>query len=188
MVRDKRQYGWFELVDVKFRVPLVAILAFYLVILIVIAFFAGYFFYLYFAGTKNVHVQSEGNKTWEHYDLPNCSNMSLVNTSRCLNDFLLEVYQYKPTDDDINLSYDQLFNEGGDCNNWNFDYYGNLLESYGFNVEREELYIKDEAEDGVTYHIFHAFVIASDETGYCLLDLDSITCAVYVSDGGEDEE
>lgn len=181
MYNKNKSIGWLENVEVTVKIPFLVIFIFYIILMMAVAFLAGFFFFLYFSGDKPTNIAGNSSN-WTYADLPDCSNMSLVNTSKCLNDFVNEVYNYIETEDSITLSYNDLFNVGGDCKDWNVDFYQREMEKYGFDTKVEEVYIREEVENGTTYHVFHAFTIASDYSGYCLLDLQSLNCATYSFD------
>lgn len=96
-----------------------------------------------------------------------CNNLSLEDTAHCLNSYVRNIYSYNVTDDDINLTLEELKEKGGDCKNWAELYYDMALD-LGFNVEMPII----STRKGYA----HAFTIISDGTGYCLLDQRHVNC------------
>ena len=104
-----------------------------------------------------------------------CSNMSLINTTYCLVDFVNDFYKYNKTDDKINLDLKELMERGGDCKNY-ADFYSFNLEKYGFKSKKIRFFVSEDEET----KIFHAVIIAYDSEGYCILSLNHADCYSYI--------
>lgn len=112
---------------------------------------------------------------------PNCSNMSLEDTSFCLNNFVRKNFIYNSTDDSINLTISDLLERGGDCKDWT-DFYASYFEEYGFkNIKRVRLNITKEFDEESNKFISnrHVFLIVGNSLGYCNIDMTELTCFEY---------
>lgn len=106
--------------------------------------------------------------TTEKIETPKqCINLSMEETSYCLNDHVNSIFQYKETDDKRRLTLEELKEEGGDCKDWS-ELYMKYIDNLNF---YSEIVIIDTNEKEA-----HAFVIISDDTGYCKLDQMDINC------------
>lgn len=99
-----------------------------------------------------------------------CSNLSLIETAHCLNDYVCSIFKYKERQDLEKPTLKELKEEGGDCKNW-AEFYINHAEELGFNVKMPIIDMGDK--------IRHTFAIISDETGYCKLDQMSLDCFLF---------
>ena len=111
--------------------------------------------------TKNIETPEE------------CINLSMVDSARCLNNYVNSIFKYKERPDIENPSLEELKTEGGDCLNW-AELYSELGNDLGFNME---IPIID-----LVGKYGHAFAVMSDETGYCLLDQTAIKCYAFGED------
>lgn len=109
--------------------------------------------------------------TQEEINAPEeCINLSMTETAHCLNDYVCSIYKYKNRDDSETPTLQELINEGGDCKDW-ADLYMKYSDDLGFYSEM--IIIK------TRYKEAHAFMILSDETGYCKLDQMSLDCFLF---------
>ena len=100
-----------------------------------------------------------------------CGNLSLIDTGYCLNDFVGEIFSFNRTKDSLVLSVSDLINRGGDCRNWNRDFYLRYMEGYGFETDIVSIPINKNTS--------HVISISYDETGYCVMDQKEIFCMRY---------
>lgn len=120
-------------------------------------------------------VPEENEYSNENVTTPHCNNMSFYNTSLCLNRFVRSIFIYNITDDDIDLSLDELKSRGGDCKNWR-DFYEKYMNYYNFTDNKEITgFIKKENE---TYY-YHTFLISFNSWGYCKFDMRDLNCLEY---------
>lgn len=103
----------------------------------------------------------------------NCSNLSLVDTSYCLRDWVLGFYKYNNTRVSNNLSFAELQENGGNCRDYTL-LYQNILEGYGFLTKKISIYPENEG-DG------HTFLIAWDKNleAYCRMDMLYVNCIKF---------
>ena len=99
-----------------------------------------------------------------------CINLDLIKTSECLRDNIGTFYNYSITDDNIELSFKELKEFGGDCKDYS-EIYNTLALRLDF--DSKQVIIKN----GVYYHIF---TVISDGTGYCILDQLSMGCSIWM--------
>lgn len=113
---------------------------------------------------------------------PECSNLSFQNTTICLNDYVRAMpFIYNVTDDEIDLTLDDLKRRGGDCRDWT-NFYESYLNYYGYNqTQRVKVFVEDEGDSS----IYHVFLIASHHSGYCHIDMTDLQCYQYINDRGE---
>lgn len=132
----------------------------------------------------------DSETAWKVYNSPegfDCSNLTFFETAQCLNDYVNLIFVYNVTDDDIELSMEELISRGGDCRNWNTDFYYQNLKSLGFDARTERFFIKTIKNESETIDIYHTVTFGFSEEGYCLLDMKDINCFVYeVEDGSID--
>lgn len=96
-----------------------------------------------------------------------CKNLSLENGVSCLNNYVRSIYKYNPTDDDVDLTLEELKERGGDC----YDYsklYAQMAEELGYKSEIIIIPVKEDAN--------HAFVVIYNEEGYCNVDGEHFEC------------
>lgn len=99
-----------------------------------------------------------------------CINLSLKETSSCLNDYICSIFKYKSRKDYEKPTLQELIDDGGDCKNW-----AELYESYALELDfYSEVIIIDTSDESK-----HAFTIISDETGYCKLDQMNLDCFMF---------
>ena len=93
-----------------------------------------------------------------------CYNLSLRNTTICLNDYIISIYNYTVRKDTIKTLED-IKNNGGDC----FDYsnlYKQLAIERGYNSTTIDIYSKR-----LNNSLGHTFAIIYNENlSYCILD------------------
>jgi len=69
-----------------------------------------------------------------------CSNKTLQQTTKCLYKVVNKIFIYNVTDDNLDLTFEDLQRRGGDCKDWT-DFYQRNLNAYGFNqTERIRLF------------------------------------------------
>lgn len=96
-----------------------------------------------------------------------CKNLSLENTTFCLNDYVKSIFIYNITDDKLDLNLEDLKERGGDCKDW-AELYIKMAQELGFKTEYVSFYTTDDRR--------HAVMIISDETGYCVIDQRKYKC------------
>ena len=115
---------------------------------------------------------------------PDCGNLSFQKTAICLNDFARGNFYYNVTDDDWDLTIQDMIERGGDCRDWT-NFYQNYMEYYGFdNSQRVKIFV--EKEGGAL--VYHVFLIASHSSGYCHMDIKDLQCYKYKNDKGEEKD
>ena len=114
---------------------------------------------------------------------PECSNLSFQDTAICLNDYVREMpFIYNITDDEIDLTLDDLKRRGGDCRDWT-NFYLEYLEFYGYDMDNQ--IIKGFVEKNETHSLYHVSLMSFHSTGYCHFDMRSLECYQYINDKGE---
>ena len=101
----------------------------------------------------------------------NCLDKDIEETSYCLRKNIRRIYEYKKTKDNINLTFEELKHNGGDCNNW-AELYEELGEELGFPTYSITL-LNGEIGHRITI-LYHK--TESDKTRYCVLDLLNVHC------------
>lgn len=103
-----------------------------------------------------------------------CKNLSLEETARCLNAYVIDIYNYTVRSEQLYTgdegSIEDIIENGGDC----YDYtmiYKKYFEELGFYTERPS--IKSPSQ-----RTGHTFLIVWDEdfTGYCHMDMRNYHC------------
>lgn len=108
-----------------------------------------------------------------------CDNLSLQDTSYCLEDFVRDNFKYRVNDDNNDLNLSELVNDGGDCKDWT-DFYEGMLHYYGYNqTERDRVFVEEINDSDEVIFVYHTFLIAYDNTGYCHLDMGNVHCYLY---------
>lgn len=130
-------------------------------------------FALYFALPDRLNINLKTAPQSELEITKDCENLSLEDSAYCFRNNIAKIYQYVITKDSIDLTFDELAEQGGDCRNWAL-----LYESL---CEETEYYckyvvIKNKIKTG------HAFLVMSGADGYCILDQTAITCAISEDD------
>lgn len=110
------------------------------------------------------------NNTPKIENKDNCSNLSLSLTVKCINTYVNTFYKYTLTNDNINLTFDELKSLGGDCNDWS-KYYIGELNKYNFNSTTVTIPMNKDSD--------HIMVVAYDSTGYCNIDEKNFQCYNY---------
>jgi len=113
--------------------------------------------------------------SYEINTLEDCANLTLINTAQCLNDYVQEIYKYNLTDDEWELSFNELKTRGGDCRDWT-NFYKQNMEKAGYSTRINRIFVKDGEEDTKIYHVF---LTAYDSLSYCNFDLESVECHKY---------
>ncbi len=113
---------------------------------------------------------------------PECSNLSFQNTAVCLNDYVRGIFVYNVTDDEIDLTLEDLKRRGGDCRDWT-NFYLERMEFYGYNQDNQ--IIKGLVEKNETVSMYHVSLMSFDSTGYCHMDMRDLECYQYINDRGE---
>lgn len=113
-------------------------------------------------GSKIRDMRTEDVETPEE-----CKNLTMDQTAYCLNDYVKGIFKYKSRPDKENPTLEDLIEEGGDCKNW-AELYVEHIENLGFNSKRPRIKLVN--------YTGHTFAIISDETGYCILDQESVRC------------
>jgi len=115
---------------------------------------------------------------------PDCVNLSFQDTAICLNDFARDNFYYNVTDDDWDLTIQDMIERGGDCRDWT-NFYQDYMEYYGYgNSQRVKIFVEKE---GITSY-YHVFLIISHSSGYCHMDIKDLQCYKYKNDRGEEKD
>lgn len=150
---------------------LITILLIINIFLLIILGFTQYIILNYNIPPKNIEINPINLNNSEL----NCSNLNLTETAKCLNDFVNMIFKYKVTPDNITLNLSQLESLGGDCKDWNQDFYKNYMEYYGFNTTTNTFLVDTENDT----EIFHTTTIAFNNASYCNMDMLEINCFNY---------
>lgn len=93
--------------------------------------------------------------------------------SKCLHDFVVPIFKYKIRNESEDISYQTLFEEGGDCGIW-ANFYVEVGKMMGVYSKRVIISVNNETA--------HAFAVLSNHQGYCTLDQTDIHCFKYGMD------
>lgn len=106
--------------------------------------------------------------------LNNCKNLNLINTAKCLNYEINQIYEYNITrlgyfyyDENY---YDKLKLNGGTCDQW-AKLYNILAKKLGFNSEEVIIFNEENTND-----LRHSISIIYDKTNYCIMDQTIYWC------------
>ena len=123
-----------------------------------------------YAKTPEVKVEEQINishpNITEDYIINICKNLSIESTASCLKNQIKKIYKYNVTDDNINLTFEELKRRGGDCRNYAF-LYQKLGNALGF--ETTTIYWK--FEKNIKGYPGHRFALICDSEECCELDL-----------------
>lgn len=112
---------------------------------------------------------------------PECSNLSFQDTAICLNDFVREIFIYNSTNDDIDLTLEDLKRRGGDCRNY-VEFYDKYMTKSGYpNNQKVRMLV----EKNETLSSYHVFMVSSHSSGYCNMDMRNLECYQYINNSGE---
>ena len=126
---------------------------------------------LCFSSLAFIDQINQASKINKFYD-PDCSGKSLIKTAECLNDYVVDNFKYVINDDENFLNTQELLKRGGDCKDWT-EFYERNFASNGYS-ETEQIILKiRDLEDGWEGHVF---LVVSDETAYCTLDMTDVNC------------
>lgn len=120
----------------------------------------GIFFFLAFAGAFDP-------KPLEKPSNPNCQDLNLSATAKCLNNEVNSFFIYNISNLNNELSDEQLKTEGGVCYHY-ANYYNKRASELGFNTK----YVSIDTANKIS----HAFSVISDGTGYCIMDQTKYWC------------
>ena len=129
-------------------------------------------FVLYFNTTLDSHPKESSNQLIEKAQ--DCANLSLINTSRCLRNYISTFYNYTIRPDTIKTLED-IKQNGGDC----FDYsslYSRFGKELGFRTFIQTIYNKE---------IYHKYAVILDDGGYCVMDQLIFTCFTFKKKNNE---
>jgi len=138
----------------------------FLIVIIIIGFTTVFnmLLIMYFEKKEStIQIESSSDINEELDIISVCSNRNLVNTSYCAVNEISKFYNYTIRND-TNKSFEDIKQNGGDC----YDYsmlYLNLMKELNYSAKS---YIIPKNET-----VSHMNVIAYDNTGYCLLDLNN---------------
>lgn len=142
----------------------------FILLLLSIGMLAGYFYNDY-QGEILAFVSKIQQEPSEEGDITiGCENMSLSGSVNCLVKKVRVFYKYNETDENIELTLEELKERGGDC--WDYSkLYANAAEKLGFGYEFVLLPM------GLGKK--HAIVVIYSEEGYCIVDQRSVMCTEY---------
>lgn len=119
-----------------------------------------------------------------NYNNSNCSNLDLINTSKCLNSQFKEFFVYNLSQKNSKLTLEQLKKDGGVCSHAS-KYYSDNANDLGFfgttcsfNVSKEN----------GTITVRHQIAIISNSSGYVVLDQRNIVGSAKFKIKGEINE
>ena len=100
----------------------------------------------------------------------NCRNESMKISADCIMSYLSSCKTYRVVNDSINLTFEELTNNGGDCRDWThlMIQIGN---DYNFTTNKIVFYGRND-----TNHVIGQW---STCKGYCLFDIYSYMCITY---------
>jgi len=131
---------------------------------LLIGIFLGIFVFTLFENTEESNFEGELSDDV----IERCSNLSFLNTSYCLNNYVESIYNYNLSNQKIkksDMSLEELKKTGGTCKHYAY-YYERWLENLGYNVKHISL----------TPNIKHGFTVAYDNDTYCVFDQKNIWC------------
>ncbi len=96
-----------------------------------------------------------------------CDNGDLEQTLKCINYKIGEKYIYRIRQSDDIISFENLFNNGGDCSDWAY-----FWRYVARRINVNELYVTIPMNE----KLLHRFNVISDGTTYCTVDLQTIYC------------
>lgn len=137
--------------------------------IVVFVFFLLIFFYI------NTHpaFEREGEIGKDVYPI-GCNNLTLVDTSYCLRDYIEPFFKYNYTEDKIKLNFSELKERGGDCKDWS-ELYVSLGRNLGFYSSTTFFSINETSA--------HMIAIISNEEAYCVLDMIDFPKCGYFAEG-----
>ena len=120
---------------------------------------------------NDIHKISEENMKIAESEkeiVEDCKNMSLINTSICINSYISDMFFYNTNNTNVSIkdmSFERLKNEGGVCRHWNF-YIEKIGEELGFSSEHVTFLPK----------MKHGFSVLYDHqnNAYCVLDMNRL--------------
>lgn len=119
---------------------------------------------------------------------PNCENLSFQDTAICLNDYVRKIFIYNFTDDSLQLSLEDLKTRGGDCKDWT-DFYDKYMNYYGYpNTQKVQMFVNEEKMNETTVRSYHVFLVATDVSGYCDMDMKELQCFQFTNNKGQVKE
>ena len=106
----------------------------------------------------------------KHNQDGSCNNLSLSKTSSCLQDELSVWYNYNSSNKNKHMSEEQLKSFGGVC--WHYaEWYKKEMSDLGFYSYTMVIRTNKTTT--------HEFAVASDNSGYCILDQLNVWCIKY---------
>ena len=119
---------------------------------------------------ERIPLQAVSNTTGLTSITEGCNGTSIFRDARCMNRNVKSIFKYREHPNSETLTFKELKEEGGSCNDWSMLYY-NSAESLGYHSQYVELPINSS--------ISHVFTVISDDEGYCLLDQKRFYCVGY---------
>lgn len=107
-----------------------------------------------------------------------CANLSLADTSTCLQQEVLPFYYYNKSNKGIQLSKKRLLAEGGVCHNYADYFEERIREIGGFYTTQVIIPVGSKLTES------HQFLVMSSEEGWCYLDQVFGDC-VFFKKGNE---
>jgi hypothetical protein len=104
----------------------------------------------------------------------NCSNMDIITTSQCLQSELSKWYKYNMTNWKVDLSFEELKEQGGVCRHyadWYYQEIKNLTDFYA-----KKVIVQVNGSD------YHEFTIISNRDAWCSLDQTKAYCFRFARD------
>ena len=86
-----------------------------------------------------------------------------------------EIYKYNLTDDDRELTYEELITRGGDCKNW-AEHWIERLREEGYNAEYERVYLYTKEEDKSKVDYYHGYAKIGMRDQWCIASSNWIEC------------
>ena len=102
-----------------------------------------------------------------------CMNKSIEISANCIMDQLKPFKKYKVIKDSVNLTFEELINNGGDCRDWS-----HLMIQIGNDYNITTYKLSFPARNGIN----HAVSQWSNHEGYCVFDIYEYICISYVKE------
>lgn len=127
-----------------------------------------------------VDLKTQSELRFKDANIEGCNNLTLINTTECLVNFVKSVYKYNYTDDEIELTTEELFERGGDCKDWT-ELYQSLANTRGFQTKERRRNINQTFNQELNRNVSfdHMNLEIYDSTGYCIVDQVYYACFSY---------
>lgn len=130
---------------------------------LIISFLIGSISTIYFYKQQETNSQStlaDWNKKSNINDYMQCSNLSLIDTANCLQDYVVGFYNFTVRKD-VPHSLEDIKANGGDCHDYAL-LYEDMTKTLGFKAQTVKIITSEK--------LAHRFAVIFDESHYCILD------------------